>query len=120
MEPFILEACVDSVESAVAAQRGGANRLELCANLVIGGTTPGVSQFQQIRRACDVAINVLIRPRYGDFLYTEHEFQMIAEDAKMFRQMGADGIVVGCLKPDGTLDLDRMRRLREVAGNGQM
>ena len=76
MKDYILEVCVDSVESAKAAVQGGADRLELCANLVIGGTTPGVSQFKQIRKACDVPINVLIRPRYGDFLYTDHEFQM--------------------------------------------
>ncbi len=120
MKTFILEACVDSVESAKAAVRGGANRMEVCANLVIGGTTPGVSQFKQIRKACDVAINVLIRPRYGDFLYTEHEFEMIAEDVRLFRQLGADGVVVGCLKADGTLDLERMKLLRERAGSGQM
>lgn len=120
MKQYILEACVDSVESAQAAVRGGANRLELCSNLVIGGTSPGVSQFQQIRRTCDVAINVLLRPRYGDFLYTEPEFEMIAEDAKRFRQLGADGIVVGFLKPDGNLDVERMKKLREIAGDGHM
>ncbi|MDO5416529.1 MAG: copper homeostasis protein CutC [Lachnospiraceae bacterium] len=120
MEYGILEACVDSVESAVAAAEGGANRLEVCANLVIGGTTPGVSQFKQIRKACDIRMNVLIRPRFGDFLYTDHEFQMIAEDAKMFRELGADGIVVGCLMPDGNLDIERMKVLREIAGDGHM
>ncbi len=120
MKDYILEVCVDSVESAKAAVRGGADRLELCANLVIGGTTPGVSQFKQIRKACEVPINVLIRPRYGDFLYTDHEFQMISEDAQMFRDLGADGIVVGFLKPDGDLDMERLKVLRERAGGGSM
>ncbi|MFT4105993.1 MAG: copper homeostasis protein CutC [Lacrimispora sp.] len=120
MGNYILEVCVDSVESAKAAVRGGADRLELCANLVIGGTTPGISQFKQVRKACDVPINVLVRPRYGDFLYTDHEFQMIMEDVEMFRKLGADGFVVGCLRPDGNLDTDRMKALREKAGKGRM
>ncbi len=115
-----LEVCVDSVESAVIAQEGGADRLEVCANLVIGGTTPGVSQFKQIRRACDMELNVLIRPRFGDFLYTEAEFCMLAEDIELFRELGADGVVVGCLKPDGHLDIERMRILRERAKDVHM
>ena len=110
-----LEVCVDSVESAVIAQRAGADRLEVCANLVIGGTTPGVSQFKQIRRACNIELNVLIRPRFGDFLYTDAEFEMIAEDIEMFRELGADGVVTGCLLPDGSLNLKRMKMLRERA-----
>ena len=116
----ILEVCVDSVESAVIAQRGGADRLEGCSNLVIGGATPGVSQFQQIRRACGINLHVLIRPRFGDFLYTDAEFQMIEADMRMFLELGADGVVVGCLNADGTLDADRMERLKKLAGNAHM
>lgn len=115
-----LEVCVDSVESAVTAQESGADRLEVCANLVVGGTTPGVSQFKQIRRACGIELNVLVRPRSGDFLYTDAEFQMIVEDIQMFRELGADGIVAGCLKADGNLDLERMRKLRRCADSLQM
>lgn len=111
----LLEICVDSVESAVIAQEGGADRLEVCSNLIIGGTTPGISQFKQIRKACDIKLNVLIRPRFGDFLYTEPEFLMVKEDIRMFRELGADGVVVGCLKPDGNLDTERMKVLRECA-----
>ena len=111
-----LEVCVDSVESALAAQEGGADRLEVCANLIIGGTTPGVSQFRQIRKACEIELNVLIRPRFGDFLYTEAEFRMMQEDIRMFRELGADGVVAGCLKADGRLDGKRMEELRKCAG----
>nr|WP_144363710.1 copper homeostasis protein CutC [Lacrimispora amygdalina] len=120
MREFMLEVCTDSVESAAAAVRGGARRLEVCANLVIGGTTPGVSQFKQIRKACDIPLNVLLRPRYGDFLYTEAEFTMLLEDTAMFRKLGADGIVVGCLNADGTLDLERIKKLREAADGMHM
>lgn len=112
-----LEVCVDSVESAVIAQEGGADCLEVCANLIIGGTTPGVSQFRQIRRACEIGLNVLIRPRFGDFLYTDAEFQMMREDIRMFRELGADGAVAGCLKADGSLDIGRLEILREAAGS---
>jgi len=111
-----LEVCVDSVESAMIAQEGGADCLEVCGNLIIGGTTPGVSQFKQIREACGIKLNVLVRPRCGDFLYTDAEFRMIKEDIRMFRELGADGIVAGCLCADGNLDLERMKELRECAG----
>lgn len=113
----LLEACVDSVESAVIAARAGADRLEVCSNLIIGGTTPGVSQFRQIKEKCNVRLHVLIRPRFGDFLYTDAEFRMMEEDVRMFRELGADGVVVGCLTEDGRLDTCRMKRLREQAGD---
>ncbi len=115
-----LEVCVDSLESALIAQRGGADRLEVCANLVIGGTTPGVSLFQQMRKACQIDLNVLIRPRFGDFLYTDAEFESIAKDVELFQTLGADGVVVGCLKEDGSLDVSRMKELRKRAGDMHM
>ncbi len=111
-----LEICVDSVESARLAKEAGADRLEVCANLIIGGTTPGVSQFRQIRKSCDIPLNVLVRPRFGDFLYTDAEFQMIEEDIQMFQELGADGVVIGCLNADGSLDAGRMERLKACAG----
>lgn len=111
-----LEVCIDSVESAVLAWEGGADGLEVCSNLIIGGTTPGVSQFKQIRQACDIELTVLIRPRFGDFLYTDAEFKMMKEDIRMFRELGADGITVGCLKPDGSLDMSRMEEIKDCAG----
>lgn len=115
MTDFILEACVDSVESALAAARGGASRLELCGNLIIGGTTPNPWLFQEIRKHTDIRIHVLIRPRFGDFCYTEEEFILIREAIKTFRQLGAEGVVIGCLKPDGTLNMEQMKILMEEA-----
>lgn len=111
----LLEVCVDSVESAIAAYEGGADRLEVCANLIIGGTTPGISQFKQIREQCPIPLHILVRPRYGDFLYTENEFRMILEDIRAFKELGANGIVTGCLCADGTLDVERMKVIRKEA-----
>ncbi len=116
MGNYTLEVCVDSVESALAAKQGGADRIELCANLVIGGTTPCAGLFEEIRSVCDIRTHVLIRPRYGDFCYTDSEFRIILREVRRFRRMGADGVVIGILKPDGTLDLERIRVLMEEAG----
>ena len=116
MKKYVLEACVDSVESACRAAEGGADRLELCSNLIIGGTTPGPALFNRIRDLTDIKIHVLIRPRYGDFLYTDHEFEIMCSEIKAFREMGADGVVAGCLTADGFLDIQRMNRMRELAG----
>ena len=115
MTDFILEACVDSVESALAAARGGASRLELCGSLVIGGTTPNPWLFQEIRKHTDIRIHVLIRPRFGDFCYTNEEFVLIREAVKEFRKLGAEGVVIGCLKPDGTMNMEQMKILMEEA-----
>ena len=117
MKDYILEVCVDSVESAVAAEKGGAHRLELCSALVIGGITPSPNLFNAVRKACNLKINVLIRPRFGDFCYSEGEFANILEDVKLFGSLGADGVVIGCLLPDGNLDVPRMKLLKEAAGS---
>ena len=116
MKNYILEACVDSVESALEAQCGCATRLELCSSLIIGGTTPSPCLFQEIREHSDICTHVLIRPRFGDFCYTDYEFQVIRREVCNFRELGADGVVIGILKPDGTLDMERMRILMEEAG----
>lgn len=119
--PYILEVCTDSTESAIAAYKGGADRLELCGNLMIGGTTPSVSLFDEIKKVCpQMRIHVLIRPRFGDFLYTEHEFSIITQEVELFAKRGADGIVAGCLQKDGKLDLEKMKRLRECAKDCHM
>lgn len=116
-EKYILECCVDSVESAVHAKKGGADRLELCSNLLIGGTTPTLALYKQIRETVDIRIHVLIRPRFGDFLYSSHELNIILKEIDMFRSEGADGIVIGCLDKDGDLAVREMRTLIEHAGD---
>ena len=114
---MILEACVDSPESAEAAEKGGADRLELCGHLIIGGVTPDEWLYRSVREHCRLPVRVLIRPRFGDFCYTEAEFQMMEHQVAHFKKLGADAVVIGCLRPDGTLDLERMKRLAELAGN---
>lgn len=113
----ILEVCVDSVESAIEAANGGADRLELCSNLIIGGTTPSTELFREIRKVVDIPIRVLIRPRFGDFCYTDYEFEIIKKEVKMFRELGAEGVVIGVLTPEGDLDIPRMQMLMEEAGD---
>lgn len=117
MKDYILETCIDSVESALAAERGGANRLELCGNLVIGGTTPSPELFKEVRRRCGIRIHVLLRPRFGDFCYTDSEFRILKEEVKLFRKLGADGVVIGILKPDGTLNMEQVQALMEERGD---
>lgn len=112
----ILEVCTDSMESALAAERGGADRIELCGNLVIGGTTPSRALFEKIRKETNLKIRVLLRPRFGDFCYTQNEYEILKEEVKMFRQLGADGIVIGCLNPDGSLNMEQMKGLIEESG----
>ncbi len=116
MKKYILESCVDSVESALAAAEGGADRLELCANLIIGGTTPSPALFEEIRKVSPIRIHALIRPRFGDFCYTDYEFAMIRREVAMYREMGAEGVVIGILNPDGSLNMEQMEILMEEAG----
>ncbi|BBM36061.1 copper homeostasis protein CutC [Pseudoleptotrichia goodfellowii] len=115
MENFTLEICVDSVESAINAEKGGATRLELCSNLIIGGTTPTKSLFEEVKRNVNIPINVLIRPRFGDFLYSEYEINMIKNDIKMFKELGANAVVIGVLTKDGEIDIENMKKLMEKA-----
>lgn len=112
----LLEGCVDSYASAMAAARGGADRLELCAGLAIGGITPSQSLFEQVRRDCDVKINVLIRPRFGDFLYSPAELEEMEGEVARFRNLGANGVAVGALTAEGTLDREAMARFLDRAG----
>ena len=116
MKP-VLEVCTHSVESAVSAERGGAMRLELCANLMIGGTSPDEDLFRMVRERVSVPVRVLLRPRAGDFLYDEDEFELLCCQAARFAGLGADGIVIGMLNPDGTLDAERMSALM-TCGDG--
>ena len=116
MSQPLIEGCVDSFVSALAAVQGGADRLELCANLAIGGTTPSAALFRQIQRSCDIKINILIRPRFGDFLYSEVEMEEMEEEITQFRKLGANGVVIGTLTAQGEIDRARMGRLMDRAG----
>ena len=112
----VLEVCVDSVESAASAARGGATRLELCANLVIGGTSPDEDLYRMVRERVDTPVRVLLRPRFGDFLYSDAEYELLRRQVRRFAALGADGVVIGLLRPDGTLDEARMAELISLAG----
>ncbi|XP_033005818.1 copper homeostasis protein cutC homolog isoform X1 [Lacerta agilis] len=103
---FLMEVCVDSVESAVNAERGGAGRLELCANLMEGGTTPTIGLLQVVKQCTRVPVFVMIRPRGGDFLYSDREVEVMKADIRLAKQHGADGLVFGALTEDGRVDTE--------------
>lgn len=113
--PMIFEACVDSVESAIAAQAGGALRVELCSGLLEGGLTPSGGLLQVAREALDIGIMAMIRPRGGDFLYTDHEFRAMRRDVEAAREAGVEGVVFGLLTSDGTVDATRTDELTQLA-----
>ena len=96
-----LEVCVDSTASALAAKRGGADRLELCADLIIGGTTPSPALLRQVKAETGLPVRALLRPRFGDFCYDRYELAQMAECAAELVAAGADGIVTGVLTPAG-------------------
>ena len=111
----ILEVCVDSLASARAAVAGGADRIELCSALAVGGLTPYAALLRQIRAESDIAVRCLIRPRGGDFLYEKEEILMLADQMEELRRWGADGFVIGCLTPAGELDGKAMEPLLKAA-----
>ena len=112
----MLEICIDGVASAHAAGKGGADRVELCANLPEGGTTPSAGMIRSVRRVFSGGLMVIIRPRGFDFLYSQDEVDVMLEDIRVSRQLGADGVVIGCLNADGSVDRERCGRLIDAAG----
>ena len=110
-----LEVCVDSTASALAAKRGGADRLELCADLIIGGTTPSPALLRQVKAETGLPVRALLRPRFGDFCYDRYELAQMAECAAELVAAGADGIVTGVLTPAGALDTDALRPIYAAA-----
>ena len=104
MKDPVLEVCVDSTASALAAKQGGASRLELCADLVIGGTTPSLALVRQVKAETGLPVRALLRPRFGDFCYDRYELDQMTQQAAALVEAGADGIVTGVLTPEGDLD----------------
>lgn len=113
----ILEICVDSMISARNAIAGGADRLELCSALTVGGLTPYTALLRQIRRESDIPIRCLMRHRAGDFLYTSDELELLRQQILELKQAGANGFVIGCLTPEGNLDKPAMKYLMEACGD---
>lgn len=115
-EEFKFEICANSVESCLAAQEGGADRVELCAGIPEGGTTPSYGEIKLARKLLTkTKLHVIIRPRGGDFLYTPLELERMEEDIRICRELGVDGVVFGCLTEEGDVDREANRRLVELA-----
>ena len=112
---FLIEIATSDFATTKSAVEGGADRIELCANLAEGGTTPSYGLIMQCREAFDVLIYPIIRPRGGDFLYTSEEFEIILHDVKLCKQLGCDGVVIGLLNTDGSIDKKRTSSLVEIA-----
>jgi len=111
----LVEVCVDSVASAIAAERGGASRVELCSSLIEGGVTPSAGLIETARASVTLPVHIMIRPRGGDFYYDEYEFATMQRDIELARNMRADGVVFGILKVDGSIDLARTEQLVRIA-----
>ena len=114
---YKFEICANSVASCIAAQEGGADRVELCAGIPEGGTTPSYGMIKSARESINISLNVIIRPRGGDFLYSKEELKEMLYDIQTARKLGADGLVFGCLTPEGKVDIEAMKPLMEAAGD---
>jgi len=110
-----MEVCANSLASALAAQKGGAIRVELCDNLPEGGTTPSYAQIAMAKQILSIKVYPIIRPRGGDFLYSDLEFELMKTDIETCKSLLCDGVVIGILKADGSVDIDRCAELIELA-----
>ena len=112
---MLLELCVDSVESARTAAENGADRLELCGDLMVGGVSPSPFLIEAVQKL-EIPVNVLLRPRFGDFCYTRWEREILLREVEQCRKMGVNGVVLGALEPDGRLDRELLAQLIAAAG----
>jgi len=112
---YKLEICVDSVESAINGQAAGADRVEFCDNLIEGGTTPSYGSLVSARNNLTIGLHVIIRPRGGDFLYSDLDYDLMRRDIEICGETGVDGIVTGILHPGGNIDVERTAKLFEFA-----
>jgi copper homeostasis protein len=120
MDKSKVEVCVDSPDSALAAQSAGACRVEYCTNLPEGGTTPSLAQIEIARKLLQIKLYVLIRPRGGDFLYNDVEFEIMKSDIHHCGKAGCDGVVIGILHADGSIDKVRCKELIDIAHSYSM
>ena len=112
---YQIEICANSVQSAINAEKGGANRVELCDNLWEGGTTPSMATIVLAKQQVSIDVYVLIRPRGGDFVYSDLEFEIIKKDILLCKEAGVDGIVCGVLLPSGEIDIGRTKELVKLS-----
>ncbi len=112
---MLLEICANSYQSAINAEKAGANRIELCAELAVGGITPSYGLLKKVMNDLTIPVHVLVRPRSGDFTYSDAEFQILKEDILICKELGVLGIVSGVLNLDNTIDLERTKELVETA-----
>lgn len=117
---FKIEACIGTLQSGLEAEKGGANRVELCDNLAEGGTTPSAALIQMTKERLKIPAAVMIRPRHGDFLYSDLEFEIMKKDIEFCKSVGVEAVVFGLLTPEGNIDCERTKRLVETAGNMQV
>ncbi len=114
---MLVEICANSLESALNAQKAGADRIELCVELGVGGITPSYGLLNKIKEQITIPVHVLIRPRSGDFTYSKTEFEVMLKDIAYCKEQGFEGIVSGVLKRDFTIDRERIKILKETAGD---
>lgn len=113
--PVVVEACVDAIDAAIEAERGGASRIELCGELLQGGVTPSAGLVAAVWDRIDIPLFVLVRPRPGDFLYDDDELDVMRRDIEQLKTLAVDGIATGALTADGDVDAERMRELVALA-----
>ena len=113
---MLVEVCANSLESALNAEKAGADRIELCSELGIGGVTPSYGLITAVKKKLSISVHVLVRPRSGHFTYSDSEYEVLLNDIELCKELGVDGIVSGVLNTDGTLDGERTKHLVEVAG----